>query len=470
MAISDLDLAREIKQEDAANQSHTQDLLALRDTLENYGKTNLSLLIVTFILLCFGLIMLFSASLSSAYASWGDPLYFVKRQLIFTVIGLVFIYFFIKVPIRFFNRFIFTVSLYGLVTLLLALVRLKGVTGDYGAVRWLTIGPIQFQPSEMAKVAAIFCLASYFPYVEKLRRRGAFQADDARQQLLKEGRIFISYPIAAMGLWFFLIAIQPHLSGAIIFFFLVASMFLVARIPGRLWLAGLVQLLPVFLIIGMLALLLFPLFNDGEGILDFVQKRFAHVFSRLETFNNPDEASQDNLLQVRQSRYALGSGGLLGKGLGMGQQKSGFLPMVYNDFILPAVGEELGFVGTFLILFLFLFFFFTGVQITLNSNSQYAALMAWGSTFLITIQALMNMAVMAEIFPPTGISLPFFSYGGSSHIFFLIAVGFLLSVSKSGQKVDPQLKQILLRDQAYRKLLSGSARKRAHGSNVESSL
>ncbi|MDO5015555.1 MAG: putative peptidoglycan glycosyltransferase FtsW [Eubacteriales bacterium] len=450
MPVSDLGKAKKIKAQDEAKQrERREDMAFLRSELENYNRVNLPMLLLVFAMLSYGLIMLFSASLSSAYAEWGDPMYYVKRQFFFTLIGLILVFVMLRIPIRFFNRPVFTAAVYGAGTILLLLVRLKGVQGDYGAMRWLSLGPIQFQPSELCKIAAIYVLASYFPYVEKAQRQGRWIEDDSRQQLITDGRLYIVYPAVAMGVWLVLILIQPHFSGAFILFLVTASIFWVAKIPGKVWLSGLAQLLPILLILAILLFAIFPLLTKGQSFFDFLSKRFAHVFSRLNTFNNPEEASEDSLHQVVQSRYALGSGGWTGKGLGMGQQKSGFLPMVYNDFILPSIGEELGFLGSVSIIALFVVFFLIGVSICTSCNSKFTVILSWGCTLLITLQALLNIAVAAEVIPPTGISLPFFSYGGSSQIFFLLAVGFILSCSKTGQKADKNLQYILLEQRSY---------------------
>ncbi len=454
MAVSDLGKARKYKAEQERKADQERKMTQAKLDLARYGRVDLPLLFLLLVLLSFGLIMLFSASLSSAYADWGDPLYYVRRQFVFTIVGCVAIIVLTRIPLKVYNRMIFAIAVYAVSTLSLLLVMFAGVVGDYGATRWLAIGPIQFQPSEMCKVAAIYCLAIYFPYIRKCQEKGRWIAEDAREQVKIDGRLYIIAPVMFMGLWFVLIAAQPHLSGALIFFGLVFSMFIFANIPLKTWISGLIQILPLLLIAVILLTFAYPLLNDGDSFFTFISERFAHVFARLETFSNPEEASRDSIHQTLQARFALGSGGLTGKGLGMGQQKSGFLPMVYNDFILPSIGEELGFLGSFSVIVLFFLFFFFGMRITLQSNSQFAALLSWGSTVLITIQALFNIGVAAEVIPPTGISLPFFSYGGSSHIFFLLAVGFILSVSRNGQKLDPALKAIIVEDNKYVQRLS----------------
>ncbi|MDD7401528.1 MAG: FtsW/RodA/SpoVE family cell cycle protein [Eubacteriales bacterium] len=456
MAISDLNTARQLKaeQERARVVRKTTQNQITRD-IETYGRIDLSLLFIFLVILCFGLILLFSASLSSAYADQGDPLYYVRRQLIFTGLGAVMIFILLRFPIRFFNRFFLTIIVYFACTLSLLAVIFAGVQGDYGAVRWLDILGVQFQPSEMCKVGAIFCLATYFPAVPALRNIPLFHhPDDEKKQLKSDAFLYITFPALAMGAWLILIFIQPHLSGALIVGALVLTLFLMAKIPARIWLRGLRQLIPLILIGVLLIALIYPLLHQGESFMTFIGERFAHVFSRLNTFNNPDAASSDSIHQIQQARYALGSGGLTGKGLGMGRQKSGFLPMVYNDFILPSIGEELGYLGSLAVLLLFVFFFLRGTRISMNASSKYTAMLSFGSTLLITLQALLNIAVASEVIPTTGVSLPFFSYGGTAHVFMMLAVGFILSVSKTGQRADPELLKIIRLENEYRKSYS----------------
>lgn len=453
MAVIDLNKARKLKAEDQIlKQRRLQSRKALRDDLEKYGHIDFPLLAVLIALISFGLIMLFSASMSSSYAASGDPLNFVRRQAGFTVLGLFVCAGFLIFPIRKYNRFIFTVGVYIVGTLTLLGVMFAGVEGDYGATRWLKIGPVQFQPSEMCKVAAIYCLATYWPAMKKLRSRGYFTVKaDPKKDAQLEAFIYFTFPALAMGLWILLILAQPHFSGAIIVFLLVLSLFLVAKLPGRIWMKGLMQLIPVILVAILIFVMIYPLLNPGESLLEKIGQRFAHVTSRLDTFSNPEEASRDSTHQTVQARLALGSGGLTGKGLGRGRQKSGFLPMVYNDFILPSIGEELGFFGTLTVILLFMAFFILGVKVSSNARGLYYALMAWGGTFLIIIQALLNIAVAAEVIPPTGISLPFFSYGGTSHVFMMLAATFVLSVSKTGQRVDKELGRIILMERNYQR-------------------
>lgn len=456
MSVSDFKKAQELK-ERRREEARRQRPRYSQSEIENFGRVNTALLVITAIMLAYGLIMLFSASIYQGYAEWGDPLYFVRRQAKINFIGLLFLFFVTYArPIRFYNRIGLAAIVYVLSILLLAAVILRGTEGVYGATRWLTIGPIQFQPSEACKVSCIYCLSAWFPYVRSWQAREKDKAEDPRKFRAAEGRRFIVYPVLLIGFMIFLIVIQPHLSGAIIVFTISATIFLLARIPWRIWANGLLQLLPLLLVALLLLALFFPLVDsEHRSITVYLGEKFAHVTQRISTFRDPDSATDDQLHQVLQSRYALGSGGFFGKGLGMGQQKSGFLPMVYNDYILPSIGEELGFLGTLSVILLFMAFFLVGTSISLNANSFFAASMSWGCTFLITLQALLNIAVAAEVIPATGISLPFFSYGGTASVFFLIAIGFILCVSRTGQRIDPELRRIL--DERHEILEEGKA-------------
>lgn len=442
MAISNLDRARAFKAQYEAEQAERKKRQRLVAEAQSYHRMNGLFLVLTIVLVCYGMVMLFSASMSAAYAEQGNPLYYVKRQAGFTLFGLGVIGLLTHIPSRRLKKPLFAAIAYGLGTFVLLLVMIKGTVGTYGATRWLTVAGITIQPSEFCKLAAIYVLSVYFDTVKDVQKKGGLKRATERQTTINEAFWMILVPAGLMVLWIGMIVIQPHLSGAIILTAIVGSMFLVAKIPLRVWIAGLAIVLPILLALTLAAFLLWPIaFHQPFG--EFVQDRFAHASSRLTTFNSPELASSDEIYQVTQSRFALGSGGLTGKGLGMGRQKSGFLPMVYNDYILPEIGEELGFFGTLAVVALFTGYFVVGLQIVLNSDSLYSALLSWGCLFMITLQAYLNVGVAAEVIPSTGISLPFFSYGGSSNLIFLAASGFILQISRYGQRVERELIEML---------------------------
>lgn len=443
MAVSDLNKARAVKEwreEERTIALHNKRLLMTE--VENYGRVDTPLLILTLLLICYGLIMLFSVSMSAAYAEYNDPLYYFMRQFRFSVFGFILMFIVARfIPVRRFNQVPILLGVYGFVTMLLLAVFVMGKEGDFGGMRWLELGPIQFQPSEVAKLGIIFCLSSYYALIRKMQRKGKWVVKDEKQQLMIDGRLYILLPAGATGAWMLLIGMQPHLSGLIITFLLTLALMIAAGIPWRVWLNGLIQFLPILLVLVLLLVLLFPSMK-GQSFIEFLEEKFAHVKTRLEIYSNPEGVDDDTIFQVRQARYALGSGGWTGKGIGMGQQKAGFLPMVYNDYILPAIGEELGFLGTASVLILFLAYFYLGLRVALNASSIFNAMITFGSTFLITIQAFLNVAVASEVIPSTGVSLPFFSYGGTANLFFMLAASLVLNVSRSGQRADPELEKI----------------------------
>ena len=249
-------------------------------------------------------------------------------------------------------------------------------------------------------------------------------------------------PACKMLLWFALIVVQPHLSAAIIFALVVFVMFLFAGIKRSAWVAGIVQLLVVALVFSLLLLTVLPSLT-GMSNSEFLAKRFAHVFKRMDTYQNPDQASTDAIRQIKQAQIALGSGGVDGVGLGRSVQKMNWLPEAHNDYILAIIGEELGFIGTTAVLLLFIAFMIRGFRIALKAKSNAGLMIAAGYTFFLVLQALINFGVATNLLPATGISLPFFSSGGTANAFFALATGMILLISKWDQREDPELIRIL---------------------------
>ncbi len=400
-------------------------------------QINAALLIITLILVCFGLVMLFSASMSDGYSREGSALFYVLKQSSITLIGLVLaLLIALIIPVAAFDYFWLALALYAVTTGLLIYVKLFGKVLN-GARRWLNLAGFSFQPSELAKIALVFCFAGYFSWLRRQRRAGKLQFRSNAGQFFADGWFDILLPGAAILLWLVLIFFQPHVSCVVIMLFVTLVLYLTAGIPLRSWFSALVQLL----IIGTAALLIFSLLaatKPKEGLQEAVNQginsNFAHVASRMENFLNPEAASADDLYQVNQSLIAIGSGGLHGVGLGEGRQKYNYLPEAHNDYVFAIIGEELGFGGTLSVVLLFVFFMLTGVGITRRAANNFCALLAGGYTMLISIQAFLNIGVATHTLPPTGISLPFFSYGGTSNLFFLLGIGLLLAVSRSGQR------------------------------------
>lgn len=410
----------------------------------NAGRMHLGLLITVMILLGFGLIMLLSESTCLSYydtylndPSKADPMHYFAVQSRYVVMAFFMAIFIGRfTTVSFYNRLYFMELAYAACTVLLVLVPILGRNLN-NAKRWISIFGITFQPSEIAKFLVVYCLAVYYSHLQSDVKSGRFHArmEGKSPKTIRnaEVNLYIFYPVMAIGVWVVLILLQPHLSGAAIVVFLTMVMMFTVKIPRRIWLAAIPKLL-MLIPIALLAFSIYTIAIRQESPITFVAKRFAHVEERLDTFAGKEDVTDDESYQVRQSLIALGAGGKYGLGLTEGRQKFNYLPMIYNDYLFSAIGEELGFVGTSGVLLCFLLFFFFGLQVAKNCDNLFSLLISWGYTFLISLQALLHIAVATNTIPATGISLPFFSYGGSSNTLFIVSVGLILCVSRTGQQ------------------------------------
>ncbi len=414
--------------------------LQVRPTLRIHG----GLLVVTFVMVCFGLVMLFSASMSDSFnANAGNSMYYIIKQGSITLIGLILaLIMAVLIPVSFFDRPIITFATYLLTTGLLVYVKFFGSIVN-GAKRWILIGPLSIQPSEFAKLAAVICLAGYFSRLRARRQRGEIRYRSPLRRFLGDGWRDILIPGLMMVVWLGLIIWQPHVSGFVILSVVILASFLAAGLPLRSWFSGMLQLTLILLLVGALAVGAFAATLKDQTIQEALESNFSHAFKRIETFRNPEEASSDDSYQVNQSLIAIGSGGLTGVGLGNGRQKYNYLPEAHNDYIFAIIGEELGFIGTVSVIVLFLLFHLIGTRIAWRAINPHAAILAAGYTVLITTQALLNIGVATRSLPATGISLPFFSYGGTSNLFFMLAIGFILGVSRTGQMLTGRQRHLM---------------------------
>lgn len=445
--------------------------------LSSHRRMSLIFLFVWLILIAYGLMMMFSASFGISFVQSGsamraasqqagaldpsspigmiweaDATKLAKKQALYMIGGTVAaIIFAVAVPFRQLTRPAFRWIAYFAVTLALVYTFFKGQTFN-GAKRWMTIAGITFQASELAKVGAVFFLASYFSGRLKVCTAKAVHAKDVavgrraskmkRPSLMNRAFKDVTLPGILMLLWIALIVVQPHLSGAIILTIICLTVFFFVPIPPKVKVAGLVQLLVIVLVVSIAAGVVYE-FTTGQSPLSYISKRFSHATRRIDTFQNRDTVSEDDRMQIEQAEIALGSGGLSGKGLGKSVQKLNWLSEAHNDFILSIIGEELGFLGIMAVILLFIAFLIAGLMVARRAASNMALLIAAGYTIMIALQAFLNMAVAVSLIPATGISLPFFSYGGTANIFFSFAAGLVLCVSKSGKKENRELSEIL---------------------------
>ncbi|HHW11731.1 MAG TPA: putative lipid II flippase FtsW [Firmicutes bacterium] len=357
------------------------------------GKPDLFIFLVVLFLLTLGVVMVTSASFPRALSATGgaDPFSFGKKQLFFTLLSLVIMVFMINFDYHRFRRF--TVLFAVLTPVLLVLVLFLGNEIN-GARRWFDFKIFNFQPSEFAKLALIFVLAHYLTEI------------GAEVRSFSTG---ILVPLIYVGLICGLVMMEPDLGTTIVIFVIFLTM---------LFAAG-VRISHLFLV---------ALFVAPVGVYLIIQEPYR--LQRLFTFIDPMQDPQGSGWQILQSLMALGSGGIIGLGLGRSRQKFFYLPEPHNDYIFSIIGEELGLLGTMLVLVLFLCLAWRGYKIALATKDHYGSLLAVGITSWLVIQALINIAVVTATIPATGITLPFLSYGGSSLGITMMAVGILLNISR----------------------------------------
>ncbi len=362
-----------------------------------------SLVFIVLFLLCFGLIMVYSASSYEASVSEKlgyDAAYYFKKQAVAALLGLVAMVVVSRIPYHFWERFAIPAYLVSAVLILLVLTPL-GYEAN-GARRWLRLG-ISIQPAEIAKLAMILFLASFICSMGKaIRTNKGFLVV-----------LCIPLPICAL-VWF----ITENMSSAIIIFGIAFLMLFVASPDYKRFI--------LIAAIGVVAIFLFIFaFKQLEGS-ELLGVRGARVLAWMD----PEAYASGKGFQTLQALYAIGSGGIFGKGLGQSMQKLGFLPEVQNDMIFALVCEELGLFGGIAIILMFLLLIWRFMIIANNASDLFGALLVVGVLGHIAIQVILNIAVVTNTIPNTGISLPFISYGGSSIMFLLIEIGLVLSVAR----------------------------------------
>ena len=363
------------------------------------GPLDLPFLLLTLLLLGIGLIMLLSASFPSAQME-GDPLAYFKRQAVFAALGLFAMFWVSKINYQRFRGLAKMAIIVSLV--LLVLVAIPGIgIWRKGARRWLGIPgtSFQFQPSEIAKLGIIV----YFSATIAKKREKMLTF---RSGILPYGALLFIIAV--------LMALEPHLSGMILLLGIGAVLMVVGGIDWR-WVAAGVTAAG-----GGLYLMLFT---------DLMEK-IGYNSDRITTWRDAFWDARDKSYQMAQSLITIGSGGLLGVGLGKSRQKFMFLPEEHNDFIFAVVCEELGLVGATLIMVLFALLIIRGYWLAIHARDRFGSLLVVGVTTQIALQTFLNIAVVTGLIPATGISLPFFSYGGTALAIQLVEVGVVLSVSR----------------------------------------
>ena len=355
------------------------------------GVMDLPYLLLTLLLVVIGLIMLFSASFARAYYVTGNSAKYFTSQLIFALLGVAALYGMSRVPYEWYFKL--SRLIYGVSVLFLVAVLLIG-TNVNGATRWINLGFTNLQPSEIAKLALIISLSVLMT---------------RNQKDIKSPRTFFACA-GALAFIAVLLILEPHFSATII---VAARCFCMMAVGGINR-----KYLTIVAVIGA-AGLLYLLLSGG------------YTSARLTAWRNPEADPLDSGLQILQSEYAIGSGGLLGLGFGKSRQKYLYLPEEHNDYIFAIICEELGFIGAVGILLLFALLIIRGYWIAMHARDRFSMLLATGLTTLLALQVILNVAVVTNLLPSTGISLPFFSSGGSALIMQLAECGIMLNISRS---------------------------------------
>lgn len=353
----------------------------------------ISITAIVLLMISIGIVMIYSSSGVYAMQELGDRTHFLFRHLMFLAIGSLLTFAVMAMDYRQLQKAVKPLMIICLVLLVLVLIPHIG-KASFGARRWFKIGPINFQPSELAKLAILLYAADFL--TRKHNKLWSFW----------EGFVPL---IMVMGITCVLIVKQPDLGNAVLIACIVLIMMFVAGTRTRY--------------IGALCLLSIP----ALYVLVF---RVAYRLRRIVAFLDPWQDSQGVGFQLSQSQIALGNGGIFGVGLGKSMQKLFYLPAAHTDFILSIIGEELGLVGTLTVVLLFAAFIWQGARIVKRTTEPFGYYLGIGIVAMLGLQAVVNIGVSIGAFPTKGLPLPFISYGGSALIFNMMAVGLLLNISR----------------------------------------
>lgn len=359
------------------------------------GKLDVTFLSFVLILLSIGLIMLFSASYAYSYTYFGNSYRFILRQAIFAAIGVALMLLISKIDYHIIKKFSWVIYLVT-VGMLGAVLILPPMSDELNVKRWISFGGFSFQPSEFGKFAIVVIFAAWL---------------SVNGEKLKKFR-YVAWMILLLGVVCGLVVAEPHLSATILIFSLGIILLIVGGLQKR-W---------IFL-------------GAGGGIAGVLLLIFSGVIGygsdRIQYWLDPWADPSGKGYQTIQSLLAIGSGGLLGRGIGQSRQKYLWVPEPHNDFIFSIVCEELGLIGAMVIIILFCALVWRGFTIAMRARDKFGTLMAIGLTFQVGLQAILNILVVTNTIPNTGISLPFFSYGGTALVILLAEMGIVLSISRT---------------------------------------
>jgi len=359
-------------------------------------RPDLILLGAILALLAIGIVMVYSSSAVKGYVMYDDPYHFLKMEVVWVILGLGAMLLAMKLDVKQLRRWAVPALIIAII--LLIMVKIPGIGRRVnGADRWIGLGPLSIQPSEVIKLAMVLVMASilaYDPHKIKSFRRGLLPV------------------LGLLGVIAGLIMLQPDLGTTLViagttFFMLIAAGAKVSH--------------------------LLALGSAGIGLVVAAIIAEPYRMNRIFAFLDPWRDPSGKGYQTIQALLALGPGGLFGLGLGQSKQKFLYLPENHTDFIFAMIGEELGFVGATLVILLFFLFAWRGFRVAMGAPDNFTSFLAVGLTGMISIQAMINMGVVSGVLPVTGITLPFLSYGGTSLVFTMLGVGVLLNISRQSR-------------------------------------
>ncbi len=373
-----------------------------------FGEGDFGVLVTTLILSVFGIVMVYSASYYTALSKYGDPNYYLKNNIMWMAIGWVIFIIFSFVDYHFWSRFALPLIIVAFIFLLLLFTpRSLGIAVTINnATRWIRVPPgqgggITFMPGEVFKIALILFIAWFYAGDPKRAHR-----------ILKGHVIVVGVAVAA----FILIYKQPNLSTAGIVLLLALGMMLMAGLAWG-WVVAAIG-------------------AGAAGFVGLLIIKGGYWMRRVTSFTDPFEDALGSGYQVSQGLLALGSGGVFGVGLGRSMQKALYLPEAVSDFILPIIGEELGFVGVLVLMAVYLALFWRGSLIAVNAKDMFGTMLAGGITLHLALQVILNIAVISASFPPTGVVLPLISLGGTATVLFMAELGLLFNISKQSSEKE----------------------------------
>lgn len=408
----------------------------LKLEFRNYQwESNIPLILFLFFIVVYGLIVLYSVSAPVGYVNskFTTSGFFALSQLKFSVAGIIIALIINFIPIDFFKKKFFMISAYAVSFGLIAATAVIGVQRQ-NARRWIKIGGTEFQTSEVFKLGLVLSLAMYRLLIVHLIETGKLKPKNPKNSTMFYAFFEFILPAVLIIVPALLVLAQPHFSCFLILGVVTFVCFLVSGINFKSWAVGILTLfIAGAIIVG--ALLVIP--GTQDKVSGYIQSNFAHVFKRFSIYTRDEEEEltdqqKDEALQVERAKDAIGTGGLKGVGFGSSRSKYSYVSESHNDYIYSIYVEETGFIGGTLLIVFYLGFLFMGLRVAMKAKDVFCRIIATGYTFLIVLEAMWNIGVELTVLPSTGITLPFFSYGGTAQILLLIAYGMILCVARSG--------------------------------------